>query len=334
MTQSSPDDHSWLEQRVFYWREFAEELKQLEDRKPLPIAAIRDAVRRYPELARDVAMARREAPRSRVTAYLELIYTRLHRVLFTPPRSTWGDVRKLFLEEIPDIARDLRLGILCIALGFVLSVVAGWWLVETYPELAALFASESMIKSVEQGQLWTDGLLNIMPSSVLSAQIFTNNILVSLTAMCLGVFYGLGTLYIVGLNGLMLGSVFALTAEYGMDDELFKFILAHGMVELSVIFVAGAIGFSIGESLARPGQRTRIEAFQHAVHRGTKLMLLCIVFLIGAGLIEGYISPNPAYSITLRWAVGFSYWLLFLFALCGWRLRRPQVDTGQAVHAS
>jgi hypothetical protein len=50
-------------------------------------------------------------------------------------------------------------------------------------------------------------------------------------------------------------------------------------------------------------------------------MFVCIVFLIGAGLIEGYISPNPAYSLTVRVLVGFAYWLVFLFVLSGARLK-------------
>ncbi len=49
-------------------------------------------------------------------------------------------------------------------------------------------------------------------------------------------------------------------------------------------------------------------------------MLVCIVFLIGAGLIEGYISPNPAYSLTVRVLVGVAYWLVFLFVMSGCRL--------------
>ena len=56
---------------------------------------------------------------------------------------------------------------------------AGWWLVATYPELAGLFASAEMIEKVRAGELWTDDLLNVMPSSLLSVSIFTNNVVVA-----------------------------------------------------------------------------------------------------------------------------------------------------------
>jgi uncharacterized membrane protein SpoIIM required for sporulation len=322
MTTDKPSrSGNWLEDRTDYWQQIEADLAQLEDRKPVSVATLREAVRNYPELARDVAIARREAPRSRITRRLENVYTRMHRSLFRAPRATQEDFWYFLRREIPEIVGGLRWQIFSVTLGFLLAALAGWWLVWSYPELAGLFASQAMIDGVQNGELWTEGIINIMPSSLISIRIFTNNITVSLTAVCLGALYGLGTLYIIGLNGFMLGGIFALTAAHGMGGELFEFIVAHGLVELSVIMVAGAVGFSIGESLARPGHRTRSAAFQRAVLRGAKLMFVCIVFLIGAGLIEGYISPNPAYSLTVRVLVGFAYWLVFLLVLSGARLK-------------
>jgi uncharacterized membrane protein SpoIIM required for sporulation len=200
---------------------------------------------------------------------------------------------------------------------FCLSTLAGWLLVASYPELAALFASEDMIDTVSRGELWTDNLHNVMPSSILSVQLFTNNVTVCLFAICLGTLYGLGTFYIIGLNGLMLGSTFAFTQHYGMGDRLFEWVAAHGFVELSVICVAGAVGVSLGEALARPGHLTRLAAFQQAVLRDMKLMVVALAFLIGAGVVEGFVSPNPDIDLTGRLAVGLGYWLLFVFVLSG-----------------
>jgi hypothetical protein len=42
-----------------------------------------------------------------------------------------------------------------------------------------------------------------------------------------------------------------------------------------------------------------------------------VLLLLGAGLIEGFISPDPRYSIALRLTVGISYWLLMLLFLSG-----------------
>lgn len=307
------------------WQDMEDRLPALEDRKPLGFSELQVALHAYPEIARDVARARSESPGSRAAAYLEVIYRRLHRVLFRETDAGPRGLLRVLAFDIPAITYGLRWQIFSVALGFILAAAAGWWLVSSFPELAALFSSDSMVDGLEKGELWTDGLLNIVPSSVLSLQIFTNNISVALVTVALGVLYGLGTIYIIGLNGVMLGAVFALTAQYGMAGELFDFVVAHGCVELSIIVVAGAAGFSVGESLARPGQKSRSEAFQEALRRATKLISLCVVFLVGAGVIEGYVSPDPAFSREARIAIGVAYWLLFVAALGGgrpWRIAR------------
>ena len=320
MSQAEHTNSVWLAERSERWQKVADSLPALDDEGFVDLAEARAAIRVYPELARDVALARLHAPGSRITAYLESLYAGLHRAIYRPPKADKGTWRSFWMTEVPEVAYRLRLHIFWITALFFAAAYAAWMLVGAYPELVALFASEAMIQTVQRGELWTDGLLNIMPSSVLALQIFTNNILVSLTAMCLGVLYGIGTLYIITLNGLMLGGVFAFVAQYKLDQGLLEFISAHGPVELSVIFIASAVGFSIGEALARPGELTRTESFRQAVSDGMKLMLLCIVFLVGAGLIEGYVSPNAAYPWSFKLVIGWSYWLLLLFALSGWRL--------------
>ena len=319
MAESDP--RNWIRKRIEAEDTKSELIQNLADNNDVTIEEIRQGLRDYPQLAGDLALARTHAPSSRLTRTLEQEYANLHRAIHRPSKNTRASFKHLCQVEIPEIAYGLRWQIYTITVGFFVAALAGYGLISTYPDLASLFASSQMINTVQQGELWTDGLLNIMPSSLISVGIFTNNIAVALTAMCLGVFFGLGTLYIIGLNGLMLGGIFAFTAHYGLAERLFTFIAAHGPVELTIIWIASAVGFSLGEALARPGLQTRAQAFQLAVSRGAKLMLLCVVFLIGAGLIEGYISPDPDYSLTVRLIVGWAYWIVLMFALKGWRFR-------------
>ena len=314
---SEPHDRTaaWIASRSPAWRMLESRLPDIEDGQRADSDAALEAVRSYPELARDLAVARRTVAASHLAGQLERAYARLHRSLFRPAVSLRHDTARLFRRDVPAIAYDLRHRIFGVAIGFLLALAAGWWLVAAHPELARLVASEKMIETVQAGELWTDDLLNIMPSSVLSVRIFANNIAVALMAFCLGSVYGLGTLYIVALNGLMVGGVLAFTAQHNLAGRLLEFIAAHGFVELSVIFIAAGIGFSIGEAIARPAHRTRRAAFQRAVSRGAVLMLPCLLFLIGAGLIEGYVSPNPAIPLTVKLTVGIVSWLLLLFAL-------------------
>ncbi|MGH8277835.1 MAG: stage II sporulation protein M, partial [Steroidobacteraceae bacterium] len=186
----------------------------------------------YRMLAHDLARVRTLMPDSRTREYLEGAYARAHATLHRGAWYAGAALLALFRDELPQVVRWLRPYILWSTAIFLLTVLAGYALVHRYPELIALFASPDLIASVERGHLWTQGLLNIVPSAVLSVQILANNIVVSLFAYCAGFLFGLGTLYILGLNGLMLGAVLAFVSLHGLTEPLLGFIVAHGCVEL------------------------------------------------------------------------------------------------------
>ena len=307
----------WFEQRAAEWRSTGRRLQGLERGRSASPDDVLEVVRAYPEIARDLAIARRASANGPLTKYLEGVYLQLHRSLFRSPAAFWRGVQRLFTHDAAAAARELRWHIAAVTALFVACLGAGAWLVGTYPELATLFASEKMIEGVQRGELWTDNLLGVFPSSLLSMQIFTNNIVVSLFALSLGVLYGLGTFYIIAMNGLSIGGIFAFTAQYGVAERLFEFTAAHGFVELSVVCISGAVGASLGEALARPGELTRAAAFQRAVARGMRLMVVCLVFLVGAGLLEGFVSPDPRFRLAARLAIGLAYFALFLLVLSG-----------------
>jgi uncharacterized membrane protein SpoIIM required for sporulation len=292
---------------------------------------VSDAVRvadDYRLLAHDLARARALMPSSRAREYLESAYARTHATLHHGATDAASTLRRLLVEEIPAALRWLAPYVVWSTLIFALAACAGYWLVHRYPDLIALFASPQMIASVEGGKLWTQGMLNVVPSSILSVEILTNNIVVSLFAYCFGFLFGLGTLYILGLNGLMLGAIFAFVGEHGLAGQLFSFIVPHGCVELSVMCLSGAAGAAIGEALIRPGAGGRLESFRAAALRTGVVLLACALLLAGAGLIEGFVSPDPRFSLPTRIAIGLGYWCLMVAFLSGWLVRRRTPSKG------
>ena len=271
----------------------------------------------YRLLAHDLARARRLLPATRTREYLEGAYARTHATLHHDARRVRESLLLLFRDEIPTVTWRLRYYILWSVLAFALCALAGWALIERFPELITLFASPDVIASVERGELWTKGMFNVVPSSVLSAAILANNVAVSLFAYCAGVFFGLGTLYILALNGLMLGALFAFVSQHGLGGELLRFIVPHGCVEISVMCLSAAAGASLGEALVRPGAGGRIESFRVAALSSGKLLLACAMLLVGCGLIEGFVSPDPHVSFPARLAIGIGYWVLMLLFLSG-----------------
>jgi uncharacterized membrane protein SpoIIM required for sporulation len=313
-----------LLQRTELWKNAASRIRRLAKGRTDDATDAVALADDYRLLAHDVAKARRLMPDTRTREYLEAAYACAHTTLYTGAWRPGHALLSLFRDEIPAVTHWLRPHIIWATALFILTVVAGFGLVHAHPDLIGLFASPELIASVERGQLWTEGLLNVVPSSVLSLQILTNNIVVSLFAYCAGFLFGLGTLYILGLNGLMLGAVFAFTSLHGLGDDLFTFVVAHGCVEISVMCLSGAAGAAVGESLIRPGAGSRAESFQLAALRSGKLILACVVLLVGSGLIEGYVSPNPDFPLWTRIVIGVGYWTLMIALLNGWLFGRSR----------
>jgi uncharacterized membrane protein SpoIIM required for sporulation len=311
---------SWLAQRSAVWSRLGDSLLTWRRGRLSRQDALK-ALDGYRGLARDVASARRALPGNPITVALETLYASLHAIVNRQPRHTLASLRHLYAVEIPATVQELKPYLLGVWALFAVSTGAGWWLIHTWPTLVGLVASPEMVRHVEHGELWTDGILNITPSAVLSIRIFTNNIAVTMFACVAGIFYGLGTFYVIANNGLMLGGAFAFTRIHGLDGDLLKFIFAHGTVELSMICLGGAAGVALGESLIRPKLESRCESLEQCTGKIARLFAALIPLLIICGLIEGFVSPDPAIGWPVRVLVGLAN-LGLMYAVLSGRLFR------------
>jgi uncharacterized membrane protein SpoIIM required for sporulation len=134
----------------------------------------------------------------------------------------------------------------------------------------------------------------------------TNNIQVTFIAFAGGITFGLFTLYVLFMNGILLGSVAGVSHLYDFSDNLWGFVAAHGVVELSVIFIAGGAGLQLGWSILRPGLLTRRAALVVAARRAVQLLFGCVPLLVLAGLIEGFVSPSDVLPLWFKLFVSFS----------------------------
>lgn len=315
----TPDEHA-------AWHDVRQRAAGLRRRAGSDVDDALAVVDDYRRAAQEVnaARQRQSAADSRSGEYVEAAYADLHDAIHRPARLPGQVLLALFRDRIPAAVQDMRVHLLAVTLLFLASAVTGAWLIFTYPDLIAMFAGADLIATVERGELWTEGLLNVTPSAVLSVDILTNNIVVSFFAFTLGVFFGIGTLYIIGVNGLSLGALFAFTGQHGLAGGLFDFVVAHGCVELSCIFIAGAAGAYVGEALVRPRQRTRAEAFRAAATEAIRVMIAVTLLLVVCGFIEGYVSPDPEVPRWARVTIGVGYWLFMISFLRGYVFGRSR----------
>ncbi len=307
----------WLQGRASHWQALDRLIDEERKRSSSSPAQLRELIDGYRSLGHDQALAQTVAQQSRLPSILAGLRGRAHELIFRPASRPAQSLLTLYRDQVPAVWRELRLTVGVATSVFLLAILAGWMMLASHPELAGLFLAPETISKVQQGELWTDGLLQLIPGSLLSLQITLNNILVTMTAVVLGVLFGLGTLYIVILNGFMLGALFAFTHQHGLSGGLLEFVVAHGFVELSVIVIASAGGFRLGQALAQPGDQGRRHSFERAVRDNARLLALCVPALVVCGLIEGYISPDPRFNMTLRLSVGITWWVVFMLLLTG-----------------
>src|SRR5258708_34248414 len=109
--------------------------------------------------------------------------------------------------------------------------------------------------------MWTHSIVSIKPQA--SSAIMTNNLSVSFMAFASGITAGIGTLYLLFFNGIMIGVIGTACANYGMSVPLWSFVSPHGVLELPAIFIAGGAGLRLARpllfsgELSVPGARAR-----------------------------------------------------------------------------
>lgn len=244
----------------------------------------------YRAITSDLALARRDYPNQRVTLFLNQLLTRAHSFIYQQDVSDFRRLIRYFTHTIPQSFRTGWLFTLMAFLLFMVPGVTGYQLGVTNPDIAGPLGLVEMREMLSEQDVWTNIPIDKRPYA--SAFIMSNNIRIAILAFGGGVGFGLFSLYILAINGLTIGAVLGLAVHYGMGESLFSFILPHGVIELSVVFIAGGAGLQLGWALLNPGLFSRRDALNLAARRVVPLVVISILLLIIAGLIEGFISPS------------------------------------------
>jgi len=304
----------WAQQRQPQWKTLESRERRLHKRLSLDEAE--SLAEAYRSLGADVSWVREQlGPSASLTRALEGLLLRLHHRLHRPFQPWSERLRQLYVVEVPQSARRFLPQLVVVLCVLFAAAGIGAALVWRFPELASLFASESMIAGVERGHLWMENMFSVVPASLVSAGIAYNNILVALMSFLFGCFYGVGTLYFIGFNGLMLGAMFALVTPYGLAPQLARFIVAHGITELSIIVMAAAAGLGLGQAMARPGVLSRRESLRLATQDASRLFAVLVPALMICACVESYVSPDDSYDGWPRVVLGLSLALLFWASL-------------------
>jgi len=140
-----------------------------------------------------------------------------------------------------------------------------------------------------------------------------NNIGISFRCFATGVFFGLGSIFFVGFNGLLLGGVSGHLTSLGYNETFYPFVIGHGAFELTAIVFSGAAGLKIGYSLLAPGEHTRVKSLQLASSGAIKIIYGSTLMLVAAAFIEAFWSSSSTLPIFVKLAVGALLWFLVMY---------------------
>ena len=263
----------------------------------------------YRAASADLAVARRHLPGDPVVARLEQLVARGRQAVYVDEAKRASPLRFLATDYWRLVRQRWIAVAIAAALLFVPAILAAIWAV-TDPGAALGLVPEEFRGAVEPVG---DTGMTAEETAAFSSTVLTNNIQVTFTAFAAGLLFGLGTAFVVGYNGLILGVIAGGAIDAGNGVEFLEFVFAHGVIELSCIVVTAAAGMRMGWALIDPGPRRRGAALAAEARDAVGIVLGTVPWVILAGFIEGFATRSgfglwP--GIVLGLAVGGAYWAL------------------------
>lgn len=256
----------------------------------------------YRQAAADLSSLREDPSGKAYARSLNLLLSRAHNTIYSGQKSSPRGIIHFYRSTWPQIfRRNLNL-INGAFLLFLLGGVAGTLLSATRPEFMRLFLGPHMIETIERHKMWTDSVVAVKPLA--SSGIMTNNLHVTFLTCASGIVAGIGTVYMLVFNGVMMGVVGTACWMGGMSLSLWSFVAPHGVLELPAIFIGGGAGLRLAQGLLFPGMLPRRDSLARAGGEAVRLLLGVIPILIIAGTIEGFISPSP--NVPWQWKFALS----------------------------
>ncbi|RSK39135.1 stage II sporulation protein M [Mangrovimonas spongiae] len=248
----------------------------------------------YVEITDHLSYAKTFYPRSKTASYLNQLASQAHQKIYKTQKESKNRIITFFKTEFPFQFYYFQRELLIAFLVFALFAIVGAFSAANEGDFVRSFLGDGYVnmtlENIEKGD----------PMAVYKQQgefnmflgITINNIRVALMAFAYGILLGIGSLFVMLQNGVMLGSFQYFFYDKGLLWESARTIWIHGTIEISVIIIAGCSGLVLGNGMLFPGTYTRLESFKRGVKSGLKILMSTIPFFIIAGFLEGFVTRH------------------------------------------
>lgn len=267
----------------------------------------------YRQVCHHLALARTRQYGSHLVERLNHLALEGHQHLYGARTGLLTPVLRFLAFGFPALVRrEAKLFWLASAL-FYGPLLAMLLVIQVWPEMAYTVISPSNAHSYEQMYSPDRHRLGRERDSASDILMFgyyiRNNIGIGFQTFAAGILFGLGSIFFLIFNGLMIGAVAGHLTHAGLSETFYAFVIGHGAFELTAITLAGTAGLKIGLALLHPGRQTRRAALLDAARIGIRLVYGVFTFLLIAAFLEAFWSSNALFAPAVKFTVGAALWL-------------------------
>ena len=298
------------------WKQLEQLLTELSGRKKGITGEKIDSFHRlYQKASQNLSYCQTHFPNDDVTGYLNGLVSKAHNLLYKDQISSGKQIRHFFSTKFIGLLLEQWRFVFIAFVLFTVGAAGSFVAVVNDPLHIYTLLPDSISHAVDPDRLG-EGHESIN-SAVISTEIMTNNIKVAFLAFAGGITFGLLTVYLLVYNGVIIGALAALFWHSGKTYDFWAYIVPHGMIELTAIFIAGGSGLLMGYKLFVPGNLSRGYQLKMQAKRSVQLLLGTIPLFVIAGIIEGYITPSTI-SLEAKYAVAIlTVIALLLYVIVG-----------------
>lgn len=277
---------SFIKKNAETWKSIEQKLDQKSDLNADETADL------YVHLTDDLSYARTFYPNTNTSLYLNQLARSIHRRIYKNKKEETRRFFTFFSHEIPIAAYQSRRPMLYSLIIFIIAVAIGAICQEFEPNTANLILGDSYVnmtlENIENGDPL--GVYKSDNKALMFFGIATNNIKVAFYAFVGGIFLSIVTVYLMFVNGIMLGAFQWFFIQKGFFWVSFSTIFIHGSLEISAIIIAGGAGLVLGNSILFPRTYTRTQSLVEGAKRALKVMIGLIPVFIAAAYLESFVT--------------------------------------------
>ncbi|GAA3131042.1 stage II sporulation protein M [Nonomuraea salmonea] len=259
-------------------------------RSSLTGTEIDELVELYQRVATHLSIVRSSSTDAMLVGRLSALVARARSAVTGAHTPAWRELTRFFTVSFPVVAYRARWWWLASALAFLLVswVIAAW--VAANPGVQATIGSPDEI-----AQLVNEDFADYYsehPAASFAGRVWTNNAWVSAQMIMYALVLGLPIPYALYANAENVAVSAGLMASRDKLDIFFGLILPHGLLELTAVFLAAAVGMRLGWTVIDPGPRRRLDALAEQGRAVMSVALGLVVVLFVSGLIEAFVTPS------------------------------------------